>query len=114
MQIVRTIVWVLLLVALLIFSFNNWTAVTVKIWEGLLLDTKLPVLVIVSFLVGLVPMWLLHRGKMFYLNRRIGSLETAARTAAVTPVAAAPADPAAEPATAPEHPIENPGPLKSE
>jgi hypothetical protein len=88
--------------------------VTVKIWEGLLLDTKLPVLVIVSFLVGLVPMLLLHRGKMFYLNRRIGSLETAARTAAVTPVAAPPADPAAEPATAPEHPIENPGPLKSE
>ena len=114
MQIVRTIVWVLLLVALLIFSFNNWTTVTVKIWEGLLLDTKLPVLVIVSFLVGLVPMWLLHRGKMFYLNRRIGSLETAARTAAVTPVAAPSADPAAEPATAPEHPIENPGPLKSE
>ena len=37
MQIVRTIVWVLLLVALLIFSAFNWNPVEVKIWEGLVL-----------------------------------------------------------------------------
>ena len=84
MKIVRTIVWVLLLVALLIFSVNNWNPVEVKIWEGLVLETKIPALVIVSFLIGLVPMWLLHRTQRFYLNRRIASLETAARSAAVT------------------------------
>ena len=116
MQIVRTIVWVLLLVVLLIFSINNWNPVEVKIWEGLVLETKIPALVVISFLIGLIPMWLLHRGKTFYLQRRIGSLETAARTAAVTPVAppTPPADPAADPVVAPEHPVENPGPLKSE
>ena len=117
MQIVRTIVWVLLLVALLIFTINNWNPVEVKIWEGLVLETKIPALVIISFLLGLVPMWLLHRGKAFYLNRRISSLETAARTAAVTPVAAPPPppeDPAAEPTVAPEHPAEDPGTLKPE
>jgi hypothetical protein len=37
MQIVRTIVWVLLLVALLIFSAFNWNPVDVKIWEDLIL-----------------------------------------------------------------------------
>ena len=115
MQIVRTIIWVLLLVVLLIFSINNWNPVEVKIWEGLVLETKIPALVVISFLVGLIPMWLLHRGKVFYLNRRVASLETAARTAAVTPVAPAPAiDPAADPVVAPEHPVDNPGPLKSE
>ena len=119
MQIIRTIVWVLLLVVLLIFSINNWNPVEVKIWEGLVLETKIPALVVISFLVGLIPMWLLHRGKVFYLNRRIGSLETATRTAAVTPVAPAPTvdpaiDPAADPVIAPEHPAESPGPLKSE
>jgi len=62
MQIVRTIVWVLLLVALLLFSINNWQDVEVKIWEGLILQTKLPALVIVSFLAGLLPMWLLNKG----------------------------------------------------
>ena len=91
MHVVRTIVWVLLLVALLLFSAFNWKPVEVKICEGLILETKIPALVIVSFLLGLVPMWLLSRAQKFALNRRISSLETAARSAATTPIAAAPA-----------------------
>ena len=114
MQIVRTIVWVLLLVVLLIFSINNWNPVTVKIWEGLVLETKIPALVVISFLLGLLPMWLLHRISAFYAKRRISSLESAARTVAVAPAAPS-ADGAADPAVAtPEHPVETPGPLKPE
>jgi putative membrane protein len=113
MQIVRTIVWVLLLVVLLIFSINNWNPVEVKIWEGLVLETKIPALVVISFLLGLLPMWLLHRITAYSARRKITSLQTAARTAAVTPVAPA-VDPAADPLIAPEHPVENAGPLKSE
>ncbi len=82
MQIIRTIVWVVLVVALLLFSFANWKPVEVNIWQGLVLETKIPALVLVSFLIGLVPMWLLHRGTRWHLNRRIASLENAARTAA--------------------------------
>jgi putative membrane protein len=96
MQIVRTIVWVLLLVALVIFSFNNWNPVVVKIWEGLVLETKIPALVVVAFLLGLVPMWLMHRVSQWYYKRRLGSLENAAARAAA--VAPAPT-PAAEPLT---------------
>jgi uncharacterized integral membrane protein len=113
MQIVRTIVWVLLLVVLLIFSINNWNPVQVKIWEGLVLETKIPALVVISFLLGLLPMWLLHKITAFSARRRITSLETAARTAAVTPVAP-PVDPATDPLVAPERPAEAEGPLKSE
>lgn len=75
MQIIRTIVFVLLLIALLLFSINNWQPVDVKIWEGLVLETRLPALVIVSFLLGLVPMWLLHRAGRWRLKRRINALE---------------------------------------
>ena len=122
MQIVRTIVWVLLLVALLVFSAFNWKPVEVKIWEGLVLETKIPALVVVSFLIGLVPMWMLHRANRFYMSRRISSLETAARSAAVTPVAPPPPPeepaseriPASAPAPAPEQPAEDAGPLRSE
>lgn len=96
MQIIRTIVWVLLLVGLLIFSALNWKPVEIKIWEGLVLETKIPALVIASFLLGLAPMWLLHRAQKFYLARRITSLESAARTVITTPVAAAPEAPAPE------------------
>jgi hypothetical protein len=36
-------------------------------------------------------MWLLNRAQKFALSRKISSLETAARTAATTPVVTAPA-----------------------
>ncbi len=85
MQVVRTIVWVVLAVALLLFSVNNWQDVDVKIWEGLILQTKLPALVIVSFLAGLLPMWLLHKAGRWRLNRRIASLENTVK-ASVAPL----------------------------
>ena len=95
MKIVRTIVWVLLLVGLLIFSINNWNPVEVKIWEGLVLETKVPALVVIAFLLGLVPMWLMHRVSQWYYKRRLGSLESAAARAAAMP-APAPAEPLPE------------------
>ena len=86
MNIVRTIVWVLLLALLLIFSVANWDQdVEVQIWDNLVWDTKLPAVVVVSFLIGLVPMWLLHRTTKWRLQRKIGALETSARTAAMAP-----------------------------
>ncbi len=85
MQIVRTIVWVVLAIALLLFSINNWHAVEIKIWEGLILETKLPALVIVSFLLGLGPMWLLSKAGKWRLNRRINALENTVRATAPTP-----------------------------
>ncbi|MEM1194875.1 MAG: LapA family protein [Pseudomonadota bacterium] len=83
MQIVRTVIWVLLFVALLAFSFFNWDTVEVTLWENVVLETKIPALVMVSFLFGLVPMWMYHRGVKWSLDRRIRSLENAARSNAL-------------------------------
>ncbi len=81
MQIVRTVIWVLLLVALLIFSIANWAPiVTVRIWDGVVVDTKIPAIVVVSFLIGFVPMWLYHRAERWRLKRRIHTYEANART----------------------------------
>lgn len=79
MQVIRTIVWVVVLIALLLFSLNNWTTVEVKIWEGLVWETRLPALVILSFLLGLVPMWLRHMAGHWRMKRRIAALEVLAR-----------------------------------
>ena len=113
MQIIRTILWVLLLIGLLLFSLNNWQPVELKIWEGLVLETRLPALVVVSFLLGLVPMWLVHRGSRWRSTRRVAALENAARANAVA--AAPPAEPVvtepvmvADPAPADERPPEAP------
>ena len=85
MQIVRTIVWLLILLGVLLFSFANWDErTTVHIWNNLVWDTRLPAVVIVSFLLGMVPVWLLHRGTKWRLGRRIATLENAARSAALS------------------------------
>lgn len=110
MQIIRTIVWVLLLVLLLGFSFFNWKPVEVQIWDNIVLETKVPALVVVSFLLGLVPMWLIHRGVRWRLERRIAGLETTARNAAIVhappPSAASSAAPVSTETPAPPAPPE--------
>ena len=101
MQIVRTILWVLLLVVVLAFSFGNWDRqIDVRIWPGIVWDTRVPALVIVSFLLGLLPMWLYHRGVRWRQARRIAALETA-----TTKMASSRADTTVPtPAPAPMHP----------
>jgi putative membrane protein len=92
MQIVRTILWVLLFAGLIFFSFFNWKEVEVQIWTNLVLETKVPALVIVSFLLGMIPTWLLHRGTKWRLTRRINTLEAATRMPQVAPVQTSPSE----------------------
>lgn len=105
MQAVRTIVWALLLVVLVAFSVLNWNEVEVTIWPNLILETKVPALVVVAFLLGLIPTWLVHRGVKWQMQRRIAALESAARANAVATPPPPPA-PAVEPA-----PVVEPAPI---
>lgn len=104
MQIVRTIVWVLILFGILTFSFFNWDTVEVNLWENLVLETKVPVLVITAFLLGLVPMWLYHRSVKWSLGRRIRSLEASIKSTAL----AHRHDPASAAESAVDNSAENP------
>ena len=79
MQIVRTVVWVLIIVALALFAVANWVPIDVRIWENLVLETKLPVLIAAAFLLGLLPMWLLHRTQRWRLERKVNALEASQR-----------------------------------
>ncbi len=91
MQVVRTVIWVLLVVALGLFSIANWTPVTLRVWDGLLIDTMLPAVVILAFALGFVPMWLLYRTAQWQAKRRITALELAAKPVPVPSPAPAPA-----------------------
>ncbi len=75
MGILRTIIWVLLTAVLVIFAMANWLPVTVTIWPGQVLDTKLPVLILASFLIGSVPMWIALRTTRWSLKRRLDTSE---------------------------------------
>lgn len=118
MQILRTMLWIAVLLALVAFTIGNFDrASEVRIWPGLVWDTRVPAIVIVSFLIGLVPTWLYHRGVKWSLNRRIRSLENAVKSNALArrheplPKAdeQATSEPVApEPASAPEPTSEEP------
>lgn len=87
MQVVRIIIWVIILIAVTVFSIFNWREVEVVIWDNLVLETKVPALVIVSFLLGFLPTWLYARGVIWSLNRKIRSLEIAAKANSVSAAA---------------------------
>ncbi len=73
MRFLKTLMWVLILVAIVLFSVRNWTPVSINLWSGLVLDTSLPVLAIASFLLGLLPTFVLHKATKWSLGRKLDS-----------------------------------------
>ena len=71
MQFLKTLFWVVLAVALVLFAHSNWNMVTIRLWGGLEADVKLPVLVIGAFLIGFLPTFVLHRARLWSLRRRL-------------------------------------------
>ena len=69
MNFLNTLLWILIAIALAIFATANWTDATLKLWGGLLLTIKLPFLLLLAFLVGWLPTWLIMRGKLWRLKR---------------------------------------------
>ncbi len=89
MPIIRTGFWVLLTAALVAFIAINWTMVQVNFWPMgdayLHFDWPVGLVALFFFLVGLVPMWVLHRVHRWGSSRRINALESALRAAAPAP-----------------------------
>ena len=106
MQFLRTLFWIVIVVVVMLFAFNNWTKVEVRLWDGLLLETKLPLLLFIAFLLGLVPMAIVHRASRWRMARRLETSERAlaeARGLAPAPAPAAldPGDGTPPPAAVP-------------
>ena len=85
MQILRTVLWVLLAVVLVVFALYNGNLVEVQVWPTLIWEPPLAALTIMAFLLGLVPMWLVHRTVRWRLKRRIASLEMSLAPTAIAP-----------------------------
>jgi lipopolysaccharide assembly protein A len=105
MQFLKTLLWVTFLVGLTVFAINNWVPVTVSLWGGLRLDTKLPALVILSFLLGFLPLFILHRMTTWRMKRRIATLESNQRLSATGSAIASAPPVAPTPAYTPGNPL---------
>ncbi|RST30895.1 hypothetical protein HMF7854_08615 [Sphingomonas ginkgonis] len=84
MRFLKTLFWVLLAVCLTIFAMRNWHDVAIALWGNLEADIKLPVLLLLVFLLGLLPTWLVQRARIWTLARRLDSSE---RNRLATPAA---------------------------
>jgi putative membrane protein len=103
MSFLRTLLWIVVAVVVALFSFNNWTIVSVHLWDGLILDTKLPVLLFAAFLLGLLPPLILWQATRWRLRRRLQAAESGTLAPPAPAAAAMPAD---APLIAPGAPIQ--------
>ncbi len=99
MQFLKAIFQAFIVVIAAIFAYNNWTPITVNLWGGVVLDTVLPLLLLIAFLIGLVPTLLLYRTTRWRLRRKLDSTEKALASVQSLPTTTAPS--AMPPAAAP-------------
>jgi lipopolysaccharide assembly protein A len=102
MQFLKTLFWVALAVVLVLFGSANWHDVTLNLWGGLEADVKLPVLVLASFLLGFVPMLIVHRARLWTAKRRLEALERQTQAAVYATPAPTPVDIPTTPSSSPE------------
>ncbi len=107
MQVMRTIVWVTILILILLFIlFNAGNPADLNVWPKV--GEEPPVIIsgpmwafaLGFFLLGFLPMWLLQRALVWRLKRRISSLENSLRAAAAV-ASVEPPEPAPAIETAP-------------
>lgn len=75
MQFLRYLFWCLLAFLAAVFSFGNWYSVEVHLWGGLIALVNLPFLLLVTFLVGFLPMLAYHLTVRYRLRQRLATSE---------------------------------------
>jgi lipopolysaccharide assembly protein A len=75
MQFLKTVFWVLVAVIVALFAKANWADATLNLWGDIQADIKIPVLLLIAFLIGWLPTWLILRARIWSLNRRIEALD---------------------------------------
>lgn len=95
MQSVRTALWVAMAVLLTLFAVANFDEVQVWVFPGYRADTYVSVVVVVSFLLGFLPPYLVNLGNRWRLQRRIKQQDETIAMLRPAPAPAPPAVPAA-------------------
>ena len=75
MQFLKTLCWVLIAVIVVLFASRNWSDVTLNLWSDIQADIKLPLLLLIVFLIGFLPTWLISRARLWSHRRRIEAME---------------------------------------
>lgn len=108
MQFLKTLFWVILAVVAVVFAFNNWTVVALSLWGGIVVEAKLPILLLLAFIAGMLPTWAILQARRWRLRRRLETAERALaelRGVPVDPDGAAPLAPVRDATPVPVPPV---------
>ncbi len=70
MKFLKTLLWVVVAALALGLAARNWRDVTISLWGDLQADIKIPVLMVVMFLLGFIPAWGVYGARYRRLVRR--------------------------------------------
>jgi lipopolysaccharide assembly protein A len=73
-------------VVVVLFASRNWSDVTLNLWGDIQADVKIPILLLIVFLIGFLPPWLVMRARIWSHRRRVEALERQQVTAPSAPV----------------------------
>lgn len=77
MAFLRTLFWIVITVIVVVFSIRNWSPVTINLFGDMQADVKLPVLLLIAFLIGFVPLYIWHRLFKWRQARKLSVIERA-------------------------------------
>ena len=95
MQFLKILFWCLLAFVVALFTFGNWSWISIRLWGGLVAEVNLPFLLLVTFLLGLVPVLVYHHAVRWRLRQRLAAAERALADTRLIGAVAPPAPPAA-------------------
>ena len=75
MRFLSTLFWALVAAIVALFSWVNWNPVGLRLWDTLELDIQLPLLLLIVFLLGFLPTWLVMRALVWSFRRRLEALD---------------------------------------
>jgi lipopolysaccharide assembly protein A len=88
MRFLSTLFWALVAAIVALFSWVNWNPVGLRLWDTLELDIQLPLLLLIVFLLGFLPTWLVMRARLWSYRRRLEALDRQRESTASEPIAA--------------------------
>ena len=103
MRFLNGLFWFLIAVVLSIFTYGNWKHVEINLWSGLIADVNLPLLLLLFFLAGLLPMALWHQAVKWRYRQKLSAAQRSLAAVTASPPVPPPAPPV--PAAPPTPPV---------
>jgi putative membrane protein len=72
MRFLIALFWIIVGVLLTVFAYVNFDRIaSIELWDKIVVDVKIPLLLLVTYLIGFLPTFLILRARIWGLKRRL-------------------------------------------